>query len=73
MNNEEDKAMEALVDKLCDHLPAGRIKLLIDNGFDDWETITFLKGHELIDLGFNAEECLVIMVAANSNAKELGI
>jgi hypothetical protein len=36
--------MESFVDKLCDHLPSDRIQMLIDNGFDEWETITYLKG-----------------------------
>jgi len=36
--------MEILVDKLCDHLPTERIKLLIESGFDEWETITYMKG-----------------------------
>ncbi len=44
--------MEQLIDKLCDHLPIDRIKLLIENGFDEWETITFMKGEELAELGF---------------------
>jgi hypothetical protein len=41
---EGSKIMEALVDKLCDHLLTDRIKLLIESGFDEWETITYMKG-----------------------------
>lgn len=44
MDKEGPKEMEAFIDKLCDHLPADRIKLLIDNGFDEWETVTYIKG-----------------------------
>lgn len=40
--------MENLIDKLCDHLPTERIKLFIESGFDEWDTITFMKGHELV-------------------------
>lgn len=29
-----------------------------------------MKGDELIDLGFDTQECIIIMVAANSNAIE---
>lgn len=65
--------MESFVDKLCDHLPGQRIKLLIDNGFDEWETISFLKGEELVELGFDTQECIIIMVAANSNCKEASL
>lgn len=36
--------MEGLIDKLCDHLSIDRVKHLIESGFDDWETISFLKG-----------------------------
>jgi len=45
----------SLVDKLCDHLPNDRIKLFIDNGFDEWETVTYIKGPELVELGFTAQ------------------
>lgn len=64
--------MEQLIDKLCDHLPIDRIKLLIENGFDEWETITFMKGEELAELGFTPQECIIIMVAINSQSKEIG-
>ena len=70
MKKSDSVAMEAFIDKLCDHLPTERIKLLVDNGFDEWDTITYMKGDELIDLGFDAQECIVVMVAANSNAHE---
>jgi hypothetical protein len=70
MENGEASTMEGFVDKLCDHLPAEKIKVLIDSGFDEWETITFMKGDELLDLGFDTQECIVVMVAANSNAAE---
>ena len=40
--------MEQLIDKLCDHLPPYRIKLFIESGFDEWETVTFMKGDELV-------------------------
>lgn len=66
---DESQIMMDLVDKLCDHLPNDRIKLFIDNGFDEWETVTYLKGPELIELGFTSEEIIVIMFAINSNAK----
>ena len=46
--------------------------MFIDNGFDEWETVTYLKGHELIDIGFDAEECLIILITINNNAKEHG-
>jgi|JI6StandDraft_1071083.scaffolds.fasta_scaffold834761_1 hypothetical protein len=61
--------MEKLIDKLCDHLNPEKIKLFIESGFDEWETVTFMKGQELPELGFNPEECIVIMVAINSQAK----
>jgi hypothetical protein len=64
--------MEKLIDKLCDHLPPDRIKLFIESGFDEWETITFMKGEELVEMGFGPEECIVVMVAVNSQAKESG-
>lgn len=64
--------MQKLIDKLCDHLPADRIKLFIESGFDEWETITFMKGEELAELAFTPEECIIIMVAINSQAKENG-
>lgn len=51
----ENKIMMSLVDKLCDHLSTERIKLFIDNGFDEWETITYLKGEELVELGYTPE------------------
>ena len=70
MKKEEPHAMEGFIDKLCDHLPMQRIKLLVDNGFDEWDTITYMKGEELIDLGFDAEQCIVIMVSANATALE---
>lgn len=60
------------MDKLCDNLPSERVKMFIDNGFDEWETVTYLKGHELIDIGFDAEECLIILITINNNAKEHG-
>lgn len=63
--------MQGLIDKLCDHLSIDRIKLLIESGFDDWETITFLKGSELVELKYTPEECIVIMVAINAHAKQL--
>jgi len=63
--------MEALIDKLCDHLSPDRIKLFIENGFDEWETITYMKGTELVELHFTPEECIIVMVAVNSTAKEV--
>jgi hypothetical protein len=44
MEKENVNIMENFIDKLCDHLPSERIKVLIDNGFDEWETITYMKG-----------------------------
>jgi hypothetical protein len=29
-----------LIDELCEHIDCSRIKLLIDNGFDDWEILS---------------------------------
>lgn len=69
MENENEKKMNSFVEKLCDHLSMDRVKHLIDNGFDDWETITFMKGEELVDLGYGSQECLMIMVSANATAK----
>lgn len=54
MENENEKKMNSFVEKLCDHLSMDRVKHLIDNGFDDWETITFMKGEELVDLGYGS-------------------
>lgn len=31
-----------------------------------------MKGDELIDLGFDTQECIVVMVAANANATQNG-
>lgn len=44
MQKPDAKIMENFIDKLCDHMPMDRVKILIDNGFDEWETITFIKG-----------------------------
>lgn len=44
MKREEQQAMESFIDKLCDHMPMERIKLLVDNGFDEWGTVTYMKG-----------------------------
>lgn len=63
--------MEALIDKLCDHLPPDRIKLLIESGFDEWETVTYMNGSELAEIGYTPEECIIAMVAINANAKEV--
>lgn len=62
--------MMSFIDKLGDHLNNEKIKLLIDSGFDEWEIISFMKGDELVELDFSAEECIVFMVSANSTAKE---
>lgn len=43
--NEKDKIMINLIDKLCDHLSNERVKVLIDHGFDEWETITYIRGN----------------------------
>lgn len=40
--------MLALIDKLCDHLTNDKVKSLIDHGFDEWDTISYLKGEELV-------------------------
>ena len=64
--------MQRLIDKLCDHLPPDRIKLFIESGFDEWETITFLKGSQLVEIGYSSEQCIITMVAINSQAKENG-
>lgn len=44
MQKEDSKIMQVFLDKLCDHLIAQKVKILIDSGFDEWETITFMKG-----------------------------
>lgn len=44
MKREEQQAMESFMDKLCDHMPMERIKLLVDNGFDEWGIVTYMKG-----------------------------
>jgi hypothetical protein len=54
MENENEKKMNSFVEKLCDHLSMDRVKHFIDNGFDDWETITFMKSEELVDLGYGS-------------------
>ncbi len=62
--------MMSLIDKLCDHLPNDKIKMLIDNGFDEWETVCLLSGDELVKMGYTSEECIIIMVAVNGTARE---
>lgn len=61
--------MISLIDKLCDHLSNDKVKILIDNGFDEWQTMTYIGAKELIDMGFDAQESIIIMVAINANAK----
>jgi hypothetical protein len=31
-----------------------------------------MKGKELVEMGYNPEECIVIMIAVNAHSKELG-
>ena len=47
--------MEGLIDKLCDHLSTDKIKIFIENGFDEWDTVTLMNGKELVELGYTAE------------------